>query len=66
MPAPKSNPQNEFEQMESDQGLLAEFFEFLLENKKFWLIPILLVLLLLGILVVLAPSAAAPFIYTLF
>jgi hypothetical protein len=47
-------------------SLLREFGEFLLENKKWWLIPIVLVLLLMGLLIVLGGSGAAPFIYTLF
>lgn len=58
-----------FEDAESgaDAGLLQEFIEFLTENRKFWLIPILIVLLLLGALVAFAPaSPMAPFIYTLF
>lgn len=47
-------------------SLLREFGEFLLENKKWWLTPILLVLLLMGVLIVLGGTGAAPFIYTLF
>ena len=47
-------------------GLAREFFDFLLQNKKWWLTPIVLVLLLLGVLVALGGTAAAPFIYTLF
>jgi hypothetical protein len=47
-------------------GLLVEFFQFLLHNKKWWLAPILVVLLLVGLLVVLAGTGAAPFIYALF
>ena len=47
-------------------GLLREFADFLLHNKKWWLTPIVLVLLLVGLLVVLGGTAAAPFIYTLF
>ena len=43
-----------------------EFLDFLVENKKWWLAPIIVSLLLLGILVVLGGTAAAPFIYTLF
>jgi hypothetical protein len=48
------------------QGLIAEFFDFLLNNKKWWLTPIIIVLLLVALLIVLSGSAAAPFIYTLF
>lgn len=51
---------------EQEQGLIAEFVQFLKENKKWWLAPILLVLLMVGALVLLSGSAAAPFIYTLF
>jgi len=47
-------------------GLLAEFVDFLKHNKKWWLTPILLVLLLLGWLIFLGGTAAAPFIYPLF
>ncbi len=46
--------------------LYKEFVLFLLENKKWWLVPILLVLALMGILVALSGSAVAPFIYPLF
>jgi hypothetical protein len=47
-------------------GLVAEFLLFLKENKKFWLIPLLTALLLLGVIVALGGTAAAPFIYSLF
>ncbi len=47
--------------------LLKDLWEFLKVRKKFWLAPIILVLLLLGALIVLTQgSAVAPFIYTLF
>jgi len=46
-------------------GLVREFWEFLKHNKKWWLLPILIALLLLGGLVVLSGSAIAPFIYPL-
>lgn len=47
-------------------GLFAEFLDFLIHNKKWWLTPIVLVLLMVGALVLLGGTAAAPFIYTLF
>jgi hypothetical protein len=48
-------------------GFIAELWAFLRERKKFWLLPIILVMVLLGGLLVLAHgSALAPFIYTLF
>ncbi len=47
--------------------LLKDLWAFMRERKKFWLMPIILVLLLIGVLVVLGQgSAVAPFIYTLF
>lgn len=46
---------------------LVELWAFMRERKKFWLLPIILVLLLFGGLIVLTQgSAVAPFIYTLF
>ena len=47
-------------------GLAREVFDFLRDNKKWWLAPILISVLGLGLLVLLGGSAAAPFIYTLF
>lgn len=47
-------------------GIAAEFWDFLRNNKKWWLTPIILVLMLFGILIALSGTAAAPFIYTLF
>lgn len=47
--------------------LLKDLWDFLKVRKKFWLAPIVIVLLLLGALIVLSQgSAVAPFIYTLF
>jgi hypothetical protein len=46
---------------------LRELFQFLRARKKFWLLPIILVMVLFGGLLILAQgSAVAPFIYTLF
>ncbi len=50
----------------SRQSLLSEVFEFLAENKKWWLAPIVISVLGLGALLLLGGTAAAPFIYTLF
>ncbi len=51
---------------EEQPGLLREFVEFLVESKAWWLTPIIIVLLLVGLLVVLSGSAVAPFIYPIF
>ena len=46
---------------------IKEFIEFLKERKKYWLLPIIIVLALFGVLIVLSQgSAVAPFIYTIF
>jgi len=47
-------------------GLASELWEFLRDNKKWWLAPIVISILGLGLLVLLGGTAAAPFIYTLF
>ena len=58
---------SEFEKAEPEsQGLLGELWGFLRENKKWWLLPILVVLLLFGFLILLSGTGLAPFIYTLF
>lgn len=56
----------EAEAAQGRQGLVGEFIDFLKHNKKWWLLPIVLIFLGLGALVLLGGSAAAPFIYTLF
>jgi hypothetical protein len=48
-------------------AIVREFFEFLRERKKWWIAPILVFLVLLGVLVIFASSSTlAPFIYSLF
>jgi hypothetical protein len=47
-------------------GLVSDFIGLLAANKKWWLLPIVVVLLALGVLILLSGTAAAPFIYTLF
>jgi hypothetical protein len=47
--------------------VLVEFWQFLREEKKYWLMPIVIVFVLFGLLIVFGQSSAvAPFIYTLF
>ena len=61
--APKS-----FEQLDAERrtSFVAEFVYFLAQNKKWWLLPILLVIGGVGLLALLAGTGAAPFIYTMF
>jgi c-di-AMP phosphodiesterase-like protein len=51
---------------QKDSNLVAELIGFMNENKKWWLSPIIAVLLLIGLLIFLGGSGIAPFIYTLF
>jgi len=47
--------------------VFVEFFQFLRQEKKYWLVPIVIVFVLFGLLIVFSQSSAvAPFIYTLF
>ncbi len=60
---------SEFEKAAADaqsESLIGEFWAFLAQNKKWWLAPIVIVMLLLAVLIFLSQTAAAPFIYTLF
>lgn len=51
----------------SRTSVLREFVSYLFAHKKWWLLPVVLILLLLGLFIVLVEgSAIAPFIYTLF
>ena len=63
-----SVPESDFEAQatESELGVVAEFIAFLKYNKKWWLTPIIIVLLLIAIVAISAGTGAAPFIYTLF
>ena len=65
----KEQGQSDFEKAATEQhrgGFLREILGFLAQNKKWWLLPILILLLLFGVLVILSGTGLAPFIYTLF
>jgi hypothetical protein len=56
-----------FQKNYKNMSLIKELWAFLKTRKKFWLLPIITIMLLLGVLIVVAQgSAVAPFIYTLF
>ena len=60
---------DQFEQVAKSEGrgnVVSEFWYFLGQTKKWWLLPIVIILVAFGVLVVLSGTAAAPFIYTLF
>jgi hypothetical protein len=65
------HPHSASERFESNarlhsSGIFSELTQFLMHNKKWWLVPVIAVLVLLGALVILGGTAIAPFIYTLF
>jgi hypothetical protein len=64
----ENDKRTEFEKSgeQKDIGLFGEFVGMMKQNKKYWLIPLVLILILFGVLIILGSSAAAPFIYTLF
>ena len=69
MPNPsKPDASQEFERFadQPQRGVASEFLDLLLNNKKWWLTPIVVTLLFVGMLVMLGGSVAGPFIYTLF
>jgi hypothetical protein len=69
MAPPKSDEPSKFEDFAAssqDESLIGEFWSFLAHNKKWWLLPFLIVMLLFGTIIFLSGTAAAPFIYTLF
>jgi hypothetical protein len=63
-----ASPANDFadQAAEAQPGLIAEFWDFLTHNKKWWLTPIIVILLAVGAFLVLGGTVAAPFIYTTF
>ncbi|MEC7565448.1 MAG: DUF5989 family protein [Planctomycetota bacterium] len=62
------NSVSDFEQNASAKqiGIVREFWDFLKHNKKWWLTPVILSLLLIALLVLTASTGAGPFIYTFF
>lgn len=72
--SPKTNrrlpnsERSEFEELGREQqlSLAHEFWLFITENKKWWMIPILLVFALVGVVIALSSTGALPFIYTIF
>jgi hypothetical protein len=58
----------EFEQLNTQpsNSIVKEFWQFIMENKAWWMIPIMAVLGIFGVLIVLAGTGLAPFIYPFF
>jgi hypothetical protein len=60
----KKQKPTQFEKMEAP-GFFAEFWNFLKTNKKWWLLPTLILFLIFALLILLSSTGLAPFIYTL-
>ena len=64
---PDKKPNTFREQAAGKQkGALREFLTFALQNKKWWLTPIIVLLILVSALIILGGSGVAPFIYSIF
>lgn len=63
-----SSQSNDFirEGQSARTSFLSDFIHLLKENRKWWMLPLVLMLLVFGTLMILASTGAAPFIYTLF
>ena len=68
MPDTPPPPDNEFarEAEQRTPGLARELWDWLRHNRKWWLAPLLIVLLVVGVLVVLGSTVLGPFIYPIF
>ena len=62
---PEPEPASDVESAPERPSLVCEFVAFLAENKKWWLVPIILMFLLLGLLILATSSPLSPFLYTL-
>jgi len=58
--------EKKFEDLQEKNSLLRDLWGLIATTKKYWLIPLILILLGLGLLIWAGGTAAAPFIYTLF
>lgn len=66
-PPKKTSEEDDFVRQAEEHapGIFGEFLDFLVNNQAWWLTPIIVVMLLLGALIWLASTGAAPFIYTI-
>ncbi len=65
--ATEEKGKSEFEKVaKKNNSIDGDFIDYLKANKKWWLLPIISTLVLIGVLLLLSTTAAAPFIYTLF
>jgi hypothetical protein len=57
---------NRVQKLDQNPGFVADLVQFLVQNRKWWLVPIVMVFSLVGALLILGGTSAAPFIYSLF
>lgn len=50
----------------ANQSIVGEFWGFMKARKKYWMLPVITLLLIMGLVIIVSVSSAAPFIYTLF
>ena len=62
----KSDHQESFSEIHYRSSFIWEIAEFAVKTRKFWLLPLILILLFLVLLILFGETAAAPFIYSLF
>ena len=65
----REHPLDPFEKVAKDQrrpGLVSDFWHFLRATKKWWLLPLIVILLTCSLVMLLSGTVVAPFIYTLF
>ena len=53
-------------ELKKNQNFFQELTQFIVHHKKWYLIPVIVAILLMGVLIILGSTGAAPFIYTLF
>lgn len=68
MATPNEKQNNDFQasSQETPPSIAAEFIDFLIHNKKWWLTPIIVILLIFSTFIILTNTAIGPFIYALF
>lgn len=62
----KDKKEPAFSEMEYKGGFFRELLELIIKSKKYWMFPLILVILLLALLIIFGETVATPFIYTLF
>ena len=62
----KKDKEQLFSEIEYKGNLLRELLELIIKNKKYWMFPMILIILLLALLIIFGETIATPFIYTLF